>query len=393
MGKIDPIVRLSADEKGIAKCVVFVDSVLKARQKMGAYGTIVGAYPFISAFGALVNVDKLADLAQLGCVKSVAGHTTVTACMPPLPRFGGRKIMSQNTAVSDEGKSEDIYKALRRLHARQIDGRGITCAVIDTGARLHLDFCMPKHRLLFRDFTDDSPLAYDDNGHGTAVASILGGNGLTNGQQTGAAPHCRIAALKAVGANGEGGAFKILEAMQWVHSNRKDLNIRVVNLSLGAEPLSGADPLALGAEALWKSGITVVASAGNSGPNSSTIKSPGISPYIITVGCARRNEAGIWSAADFSSRGPAGQFSKPDLLAPGVNVTAAGIHEPYATMSGTSMAAPLVAGMCALILQAKPKYTPDRVKEFLLEGASKLDCVADTCGRGLISPHSLMQLL
>src|SRR5699024_3624198 len=115
----------------------------------------------------------------------------------------------------------------------------------------------------------------------------------------------------------------ILAAIQWVADHQKEYNIRVLSMSLGTEPkkLSGNDAMVKGVEALWDRGITVVVAAGNSGPEPSTITSPGISPKVITVGAVddkRTADISDDTIADFSSRGPVGSRTKPDVVAPGV---------------------------------------------------------------------------
>src|SRR5574344_2777788 len=164
---------------------------------------------------------------------------------------------------------------------------------------------------------------------------------------------------KAVDNMGELSAINILEAMQWIFDNRKKYNIRVVCMSFGSQPLESGDPLMLGAEALWNSGVVVVAAAGNSGPEIRTIKSPGVSGKIITVGALNDGrDTGVidkknFKVAKFSSRGPAYNFYKPDCVACGVDIicTTCKNDDFYTTMSGTSVSTPIIAGACALLLE------------------------------------------
>ncbi len=324
------------------------DYILYAADPFGAAaalpaGAVVGVYPFISAVG-------------------VRGTAT--------------DVRSGRVRVSEVGGTAP----LNGTHG----GKGVTVAVIDTGLEPRLEFTLGRNRIrAFVDFVEGKTSPYDDNGHGTAVTGIFAGSGLlTCGAVRGGAYAADIVALKAIGADGEGSAFRILEAMQWIYSNRKKYNIRVLNLSFGAVPESRNDPLVLGAEALWDADVAVVASAGNLGPKGGTILSPAVSPKIITVGGAE----GL-GAADFSSRGPAGLFHKPDLLAPAVDVIPAA--DPYAPQSGTSMAAPQVSAAAALVFESHPDYTPDAVKATLLKACRPLDCDADTCGAGLIDFSTL----
>lgn len=271
------------------------------------------------------------------------------------------------------------------LHASGITGRGVGIAIIDTGIFSHLDFCVPRMRIsAFADFINDKNFAYDDHGHGTAVAGIACGGGKFFRGVTGAAPEANIIALKAVDGNGVGNVLSILTAMQWLFSNYRKLGVKVVNMSLGSEPMGARDPLVLGAEALTAVGLTVVTSAGNSGPGGGTLKSPGICGSAITVGGAQKGIDG-WHVAEFSSRGNKTQ-DKPDLIAPAVNINTCRNGGGYIGMSGTSVAAPLVSGICALILQQHPEYSPLKIKEILFASLKKLECPRFECGAGLLYP-------
>lgn len=373
MNKLDP--RLNKLTSNEIQCVIFLNSPGDERKLTAV--DIVHRYPFISAFGAVVNSKHLGLLNNLDCVKAVRANSTVMT----------------DDLIPCKKAHADIFPELNKLYTKGIDGRGVNCAVIDTGVVPHLDLVIPRYRISFNDFVSSQTIPYDDNGHGTAVAGIMCGNGvLSGGILKGTAPKANLIALKAVDGNGEGGTFNILEAMQWIFNNRKELNIKVLNLSFGTEPSNGLDPLKMGAEALWKSGITVVASAGNSGPTGSTIKSPGISPYIITVGGAAKLDGG-WNVAEFSSRGKNGFMEKPDLIAPALDVETLGINSFYTSLSGTSMASPLIAGICALILQIKPNYTPDKIKETILKGVMPLKCELENCGKGIIELNFFNELL
>ena len=262
-------------------------------------------------------------------------------------------------------------------------GAGVTVAVIDTGIEPHVDFLLPNRLVAFADLVAGKQSPYDDNGHGTAVTGALAGNGLlSGGKYTGIASGARIVSVKALDSDGEGSTADILQAMQWVWSNAEKYAVKVVCMSFGAVPQKRHDPLAAGVRALHSKGIAVVASAGNGGPGPGTVMSPGISPYAVTVGGARITESGA-EASDFSSRGPFGGYNKPDLVAPAEDVFCAEGRD-YAPFTGTSIAAPIVAGACACILSAHPEYTPDRVKEELRRRASPIPGGANAVGAGLL---------
>lgn len=263
------------------------------------------------------------------------------------------------------------------LGADKVDcfGKGISVAVIDTGISPHFDFVMGHNRVKkFVDLVNKCNVMYDDNGHGTFVAGVCAGSGLMSfGKLKGFASECDIVSIKALDNNGEANAVTILDAMEWVFDNHKKYNIKVVCMSFGSEPLGINDPIMRGAEKLWNNGIVVVAAAGNSGPKYQTIKSPGISSKIITVGGFNDNRDGckfnknFFEIAEFSSRGPAFSKIKPDLVAPSVDIVSCGTKNNYVSLSGTSVSAPMIAGICVLIIEKYPTLRPDQIKKMLLK--------------------------
>ena len=368
--------RLAVNGNGETKCVVFACDFFAAKRALAPYCSgVIRSYPFISAFGATVSVHDVADLATLPAVRAIAAHTTVTACGPtPVPTASG----SYRRAVGLRSYADEKTARSRGL------GEGVAIAVIDTGVCAHPDFMIPRVRIAkFVDFIGNETLPYDDNGHGSAVAGIACGNGLVSGgEYRGTAPKADLVAIKALGKNGEGSAFDILEAMQWVYVNHRKYNIKVACMSFGTAPLEENDPLAMGAEALWQEGVTVVASAGNSGPKIGSVTSPAIAPDVIGVGaCGEEN--GRFYVPDFSSRGY-GELVKPEVVAIGVDVVCPHPKDFYVKMSGTSMAAPYVAGLCAGILKSEPNATPDRIKEIIVGGAKKISGYEGADGYGVV---------
>lgn len=335
-------------------------------------------YPFIRAFGVKTNLSIIKRIACKSHVRYVTSISKVFAQMDKT-----RKIM----------QIDEVQKTYT--------GSGINVAIIDTGISPHLDFCSFQNRILeFVDFVNGKSDAYDDNGHGTFVAGALAGNGFLSGKKfCGVAPNSNLIICKTLDANGECNSLKILEAMQWVYDNRKKYNIKVVCMSFGSNPLESGDPLMLGAESLWNAGIVVVAAAGNSGPENRTIKSPGISGKIITVGALDDGrkfgdfDPKKFSVANFSSRGPAVPFYKPDCIACGVDVTSVSFDgkKLYAQMSGTSVATPIVAGSCALLLQKYPNLSPFEVKNKLLSSCIKIFGDRNTQGVGYLDVAKLIE--
>ena len=291
-----------------------------------------------------------------------------------------------------------------------LTGAGVGVAIIDSGvATWHDDLTSQSASLYpygnqrvaaFVDFVNGQVAPYDDQGHGTHVAGIIGGNGFdSNGRQMGVAPDASIVSLKVLDANGQGTVSNIIAALDWVLANHAQHNIRVVNLSVGAIVTESyfTDPLTLAAKRVVDAGVVVVSAAGNRGRNAAgetqygAITAPGNAPWVITVGASSTNgntQREDDTVANFSSRGPTylDWSAKPDLVAPGHGTisladplgafytskapylqdgSVATAHKPYLSLSGTSMAAPVVAGTIAQMLQANPSLTPNAVKAIL----------------------------
>jgi len=305
-----------------------------------------------------------------------------------------QNFVSYISSVADVFSLMNVSKQIIGTSSCKFSGKEVTIAFIDTGISNHIDFCLGKKRIIkFVDFVNGFENCYDDNGHGTFVAGVASGSGLhSGGIYSGIAKQSNIISLKALNSKGEASAVKILEAMQWVYNNYKKYNIKIICMSFGSEPLGINDPIMIAAESLWKEGITVVCAAGNSGPDLETIKSPGVSKKIITVGGLddKRDDYGKYKiedfdVADFSSRGPAFGRVKPDIIAPSVNIVSCSHKNGYLKMSGTSVAAPLVAGVCALLYEKYPYISPDQVKRYLIYNAKNIYKPKICQGYGFVS--------
>ena len=349
-------------------CIAYVENLVSAKRYFKGKQRVVAEFPFIKAVAIEANPSEIIDLCNRSWVKFITKQSSVMALMNV-----ARKVLN-----IDE----------------KLTGKGVTICYIDTGIKPHGDFTICKNRIIkFIDLFNDRQTPYDDNGHGTFVAGVGSGNGcLSGGKFKGIAPESNIISIKALNNAGEASAIVILEAMQWVYDNYKKYNIKVVCMSFGSEPLGINDPIMKGAEALWDRGVVVVAAAGNSGPEYQTIKSPGTSAKIITVGGMNDNRldndefnTNFFEIANFSSRGPALRRYKPDLIAPAVNINSCSIESSknYTVLSGTSVATPMIAGVCALIFEKNPSLSPDMVKYKLLASCKSLTFNRNLEGNGL----------
>jgi subtilisin family serine protease len=246
------------------------------------------------------------------------------------------------------------------------DGTGVTVAVLDTGVDAgHPDLAGKVDEAVSFVPGDD---AGDANGHGTHVASTVAGTGAASGGvYKGVAPGADLVVGKVLDDDGFGNDSWVLAGMEWAASTGAD----VVSMSLGDDtPSDGTDPLSAAVDALSaRYGTLFVIAAGNAGPE--TIGAPGAAASALTVGAVDKSDA----LADFSSTGPlAGSGAlKPDLTAPGVDITAARAQEGgYATLSGTSMATPHVSGAAAILAQRHPDWSGERLKAALMSSAKGL---------------------
>ncbi len=294
----------------------------------------------------------------------------------------------------------DIARPAIGTDKTKYTGKGIGVAVIDTGVYPHDDLTLSSNRIVeFVDFVQGKKKTYDDNGHGTHVAGIVASDGVSSrGKYKGIAPEANIISLKVMNQYGEGSTSDIIAALNWIWKNKEKYNIRIASLSLGSsvQGKQNYDPMVIAVEKLWDSGVIVIAAAGNDGPGPGTIDSPGVSKKIITVGCSNDNNTiPIIDdfVADFSSRGPSPYTKmKPDLLAPGVNITSlANYGSSYVTMSGTSMSTPIISGCCALLLEKNPKLTPNQVKDMLVNSTDTLKQPRTVQGTGIINLQKLLK--
>jgi subtilisin family serine protease len=280
-----------------------------------------------------------------------------------------------------------------------ITGAGVRVGSIDTGAD-------PRNPDLqgriaaWHDFVAGQPTPYDDNGHGTHTIGTMVG-GAARGGPIGVAPGATALVAKAVGADGTGTGSAILAAAEWMadpdgNPATADWPV-VVNNSWTTGDAN--DPWFRTIVRRWRAlGMVAVFAAGNAGPGPSTVQSPASYPESIAVGATDRDG----SVAEFSSRGPvtwndadgtgpaAGTLlPKPDLAAPGVAVVSS-FGAGYLAYSGTSVAAPHVSGVVALMKQANPNLGGAEIEELLRRSARNLGPAGPDpdSGWGLVSARA-----
>ncbi|WP_416475274.1 S8 family serine peptidase [Streptomyces sp. LKA04] len=266
-----------------------------------------------------------------------------------------------------------------------LTGKGVTVAVLDSGVDAgHPD--LAGRIAESRSFIAGEEVA-DRNGHGTHVASTVGGSGAaSDGREKGVAPGASLAVGKVLNDSGSGSESEIIAGMEWA---ARDVDADVVSMSLGStEPSDGTDPMAEAVNTLSReTGALFVVAAGNTGAPSS-IGSPGAADAALTVGAVDSADQAAW----FTSAGPryGDQALKPDLSAPGVGILAARSRltegsGDYTAMDGTSMATPHVSGVAALLAERHPDWSGARLKDALMSTSKGLDASPYQLGAGRVS--------
>jgi serine protease AprX len=349
------------------------NSRTRARRRISVYGA------------ALVGIGVLISTSASAVAATPLGYDAATDA-------GSLQLIAQSTGA------QAMWNAGFR-------GKGIDVAVIDTGvARVPgLDQTGKVVDGIDVSFDSQTPaLAYNDGfGHGTIMASIIAGSDVAPGSKksafgdptkfVGMAPEARIINVKAGAADGAVDISQMIAAINWVteHKNDNGMNIRVLNLSFGSDSLQPAaiDPLVFAAEAAWKKGIVVVASAGNDGLSKMNLANPAASAVIIAVGASDTSGTSDITDDFVPQFAQHGTLVRPvDVIAPGdhvlglrvpgsfidQSVTTGKVGTRFQRGSGTSQSAAVVSGLAALIVQKFPTATPDQVKKILTDSAQSI---------------------
>jgi subtilisin family serine protease len=276
------------------------------------------------------------------------------------------------------------------LHEQGLTGKGIKVAVLDTGIdENHHDLQVTSQgnkkiigQESFVDYNfdgipDEGP--EDLIGHGTHVTGTVAGNGY----QIGVAPDAYILNGKVCGSIGCATTW-MMEAIEWAYFMDAD----IITMSIGGSTVSGQDPLDSLIEAVWEKGVLFTIAAGNAGPSTSTVSSPGSNPHVLTVGATDIYD----KVTSFSGRGPSVYgHPDPDIVAPGENIFSTIPNESYDIYSGTSMATPHVAGAAALLKQKFPHANPDMIKANLMKNAKDIGHSTNEQGMGLVDLQSTVE--
>jgi serine protease AprX len=391
-----------------AEAIVQFDGGTAAAERRAAVraagGVVVRDLHVIDALGVRLPVGGPQRLSRMAGVRAVtpnaAMHPTVAATGN---RWGAWSPAALSTAYVQSTRA-DMAWTDRRTPAT---GAGVAVAVIDTGIAGEL----PDFRTSADDSTSrviasvvtnpDATTPSDRYGHGTHVAGLIAGNGRALpasdaqfNRYMGTAPQANLVSIKVSDDQGNANLIEVIAALQFVVDHGADYGIRVVNLSLGSSlalPYR-IDPLNAAVEAVWAHGVVVVVAAGNRGSEPDAVSySPANDPYAITVGAV--DDQGTKATDDdrltpWSSRGVTQDgFAKPDIVAPGAHIVgplapdsdfaslcpSCVVDERYFRIGGTSMAAPIVAGIAADVISVHPDWTPDQVKGALTYNSGTRD--------------------
>jgi len=360
-------------------------------------GTVTKNLSIINAFTADMRAKIIPELAKVHGIRWVSFDAPVVKSNLPWPLINYVDDSDLINTYDFNVKANKVWtKTVSGQEQPWLQGDGVGVAVLDSGINQQQDLYTTRGSNRIVGSTSfasgwSGTTPWDDNGHGTHVAGIIGGNGnASDGNYIGIAPMANLINVKVSDNNGVSNASSVVQGLQWVLNNKSTYNIRVVNLSFNSSmPGSyNTDAMAAACEILWFNGIVVVTSAGNKG--SEGIYPPANDPFVITVGAVDEKGSktpgdGKMSAATFSAYGTDEMGGiKPDLVAPGTNIIsllaspndvlalqhgANVVNSSYFKMSGTSLSAPIVSGAVALLLQSEPNLNPDQVKYRLMSTA------------------------
>jgi serine protease AprX len=394
-----PLVQLADKHPGrsVEAIVQFENGVSQSRAQEAVRdsgGRVIGELSIINGLAAKMSAAQAKRLADVDGVRVVS----LNAGVKKTGLVAGIDTSLLETSYLESVQAPKAWAAAT--------GKGVGVAVVDTGIAGTLpDFRTSQSNSTSRVVASvaTNPYAKSDDdsyGHGTHVAGIIAGNGSNRpnndalrGNYVGVAPDANLISVKVADEKGDATLLDVIYGLQFAVDNKDAFNIRVINLSLESTQAQSykTDPLDAAAEAAWFNGIVVVAAAGNRGSDGDAVDyAPGNDPYVISVGVvddqSTKNTVDD-AIADWSSRGTTQDgFAKPEVLAPGAHIVSnlspksafasmcpsCIVDGQYIRAGGTSMAAPMVSGAIAVMLEERPGLTPDQVKAAVLANGRKV---------------------
>ncbi|HEX2064229.1 MAG TPA: S8 family serine peptidase [Acidimicrobiales bacterium] len=356
-----------ADGERVTAIVLFDHKVTdedlaRDRRDVGDF-PVKARWTTVEGYSAELTKGQVNALSRRPDVVQIEAETRVQASMSTARSSYGVDKAVSDFAVDGDGNGSP----------RSYGPSDVGVCVLDTGIDAgHVDLDGGQV-VAWRDYVNARPAPYDDNGHGTHVAGIVAGQGDGDAAYRGVAPGSALVGLKVLDSTGSGTSTNIISAIDFCVANRSAYNVRVVNLSLGSSgPSDGTDSMSVAVTRAFDNGVLPVVAAGNAGPATSTVGSPGAAARGVTVcSLADTGENGFFLSS-FSSRGAtADGRTKPDVCGPGHRITApaANSGNGYVIYSGTSMATPFAAGVAALMLDADPTETPTSLRDQLVATA------------------------
>lgn len=361
------------------------------------------------------NIEKKVKTYKGTILRSINKADIITAVLTPhaierlieFPEVNyitidSQAILCASSILSANGISfQDRYK---------LTGRGIGVGIIDSGVFPHPDLMNPYNKIkLFMDLISDYKYPYDDNGHGTFISGLIAGNGQqSKGLYRGIAENSSLYCIKAFNALGRGYISDILYSIETLLDISEEYNLKVICLPFELLDFNHFAVTAFSKlfnEAVKKN-IIVVVPSGNSGGAEDSLTGIATLPNCITVGGL--DTTGSAAPYKYSSAGPCGKQSKPDLSAAcvnicslasvtdyvsernGVKVYPKALEKNYTTYTGTSCAAAYISGICALLFENNPELTFKDILGLLKVSCTMLNMPRGVQGSGMVDLHKIL---